>query len=648
MMGFRTLLAAMMFLGFTVPALGQDAQTDGELMKSVLAASQMADWQRATEIARDISDPVAPQVVTWFRLRAGDTDFAEIEAFLAEHHDWPGLKHMRRTAEALIDDTISAARVLAFFEVQKPQTGFGVLQYSRALRETGQLFEADFVITDAWATMALTPDEQALFLDQFSEILEPFHTARLDWLLWENKLTEAETLIPLVEDGAQTLAKARIALQRDVNGVDVMIAAIPEAFADDGGLAFDRFRWRLKKGFWDSAQELILSRGTNLGRPDYWASRRRAIARRAMRAGDNDIAYELASNHGLRSGSNYADLEWFAGFVALRKLDDPSRALTHFQNHRNAISSPISVGRAGYWIGQAHSALGNAESAQQAYRMGADYQTSFYGQLAAVAGGFGPDPRLTGSEFPPDWTTAAFLRRDSVRAATLFYFAGDEGLTRWFLTHEAESLPPAQQAALGQLALDLNLPNTALKIAKFAARSGTVLLDSYYPVTELAAFSQDVPGALAMAIARQESELTTQIKSPAGAYGLMQVMPATARQVARDLELAFSQHRLENDWEYNARLGTRYLAQMLERYSGSVLLAAAAYNAGPSRVDRWISDYGDPRKPEVNAVDWIETIPFRETRNYVMRVLESEYVYRNRINGKVQPLSLAEDLGLDQ
>ncbi len=646
MKGFRAVFAGFLLFWVSV-AQAQTAQQDGALLKSVLAAVQTQDWERAQQVAADISDPVAVTVVTWFRLRAGNGDFAKFEAFLHDHADWPGLKRMRRVAEQFIDASVSPERVLSFFASQPPQTGLGVLQYARALRAQDQGDAADAAIVAAWQGMALTGAERDMFRQIYPDLLAPHHAERLDWLLWEGKLNEARSMLDLVEDGMQTLAKARIGLQSDARGVDILIAAVPDAFADDGGLAYDRFQWRIKKGLWDSAQELILSRSSNMGRPEYWANRRRTFARRAMRLGDLDAAYELASHHGLTEGSDYADLEWFAGFVALRKQNDPARALPHFLNHRNAVRSPISLGRAGYWIGQTYAALNDAEASATAYRLGADFQTSFYGQLAAVAGGFEADPRLVGSAFPPDWTTAHFLRHDSVRAGTLFYFAGDSGLARWYLTHEAGMLSASDQAALGQLALDLDLPHIALKIAKIAAQDGTVLPDSYYPVTRLATLAEAVEPALAMAIARQESELNPSVRSPVGALGLMQVMPATARRVAKTLDIAYSQHRLANDWAYNAQIGTAYLAQMLERYNGSVLLAAAAYNAGPNRVDRWMTDYGDPRKPDVNAVDWIETIPFRETRNYVMRVLESQYVYRNRISGEIQPLSLAADLGLD-
>lgn len=217
-------------------------------------------------------------------------------------------------------------------------------------------------------------------------------------------------------------------------------------------------------------------------------------------------------------------------------------------------------------------------------------------------------------------------------------------LTRRFLTHASESLGVRERAALGQLALDLGSPNAALKIGKAAATNGDVLPIAYYPITDLADFKSPVPAELALAIARQESEFNPDAQSSVGALGLMQVMPATAKTVARELGISYSSKSLGGDWEYNARIGTAYLADMLERYDGSALLAAAAYNAGPNRADRWIRYYGDPRSAKVDAVDWIETIPFRETRNYVMRVNEALFVYRARLSGVTPALMLEREL----
>ncbi|MEM9852754.1 MAG: lytic transglycosylase domain-containing protein, partial [Pseudomonadota bacterium] len=258
--------------------------------------------------------------------------------------------------------------------------------------------------------------------------------------------------------------------------------------------------------------------------------------------------------------------------------------------------------------------------------------------------GADPDPRLTGAGTGADWRSADFARHPVVRAGVLFHQADEQNLMRWFFSHMAETLSESETAGLATLALELDRPFVALGVAKEAAKRGFVLPDSYFPVTELATYSADVDPELAMSIARRESELNPEAISPAGARGLMQVMPGTARQVADEIGMEYSKNRLTTDWRYNATLGTAYLGGLLELYDGSYLLAFVAYNAGPLRADQWITRFGDPRDSLVDQVDWIEHIPFRETRNYVMRVMESLHVYRARLRGVSEPIRLSQDL----
>ena len=638
----KYILLALLWLA--APAWAQSPQEDGAQFASAIEAVTVSDWALARQRAARVSDPIALEIIDWYALRAGEGRFNAYESFLTTNADWPGLAKIARQGEAAMPETLSSARVLAYFAARKPQTGIGVLRYARALPRA----EGRAVVAEAWRNMELTEEERTQFLQNYRRVLADEHSARLDQLLWSGKRDAARAMLPLVNAGERALAKARIALQERANGVDTLISAIPRRLAASPGLAYDRFKWRLAKGYTDSAIELLLQRSqsaASLGQPAKWASQRRRLARVAMREGNLDTAYRLASQHYLTSGSNYADLEWLAGYISLRKQNQPRRALQHFQSFRAAIASPISRGRAGYWLGEAYMALNDGAKARDAYGTAAAYQTSFYGQLAASRIGLPPDGALSGAEFPPDWTRAPFLGSDPVRAGVLFYFAGEPGRARMFLTHAAASLPARDRAAMAQLMLDLDQPHIALRVAKQAALRGTILPTPYYPLHGLATMQRNpVPPELALAIARQESEMNERARSPVGALGLMQVMPATAERVAQGLDIGFSEARLLSDWEYNARIGTTYLAQMLERFDGSVLLAAAAYNAGPSRANRWIRDNGDPRLESVDAIEWIENIPFRETRNYVMRVLEAQYVYRARLSGAVGPLTLATEL----
>jgi len=409
--------------------------------------------------------------------------------------------------------------------------------------------------------------------------------------------------------------------------------------------AFDR-HWSRRD--YDEAERLldqITGRADNLGDPERWADQRRRLARRAAREGRPKVAYRLAAEHHLTeaAGYDYSDLEWIAGWVALRRLNDPARALTHFDRFLPTVTTPISLGRGHYWRGRALAALGRVDDANDAYAAGALHQTSFYGQLAAAEIGAPGDPSLASGDLP-DWRLTPALRTDDVRLALVLEYAGEEGLAFQTFDHLGETLPGGAIGALGALALEIGRPNYAVRMSKSAARRGIVMPPSYYPVHDLGGYVTKIEPALALSLARQETELNPKAISPAGARGLMQLMPATAQKVSDWISEPYDKDRLTEDWRYNARLGQTYLARRIQQFGGSYVMAAAAYNAGASRVEAWSLANGDPRNPRVDIVDWIESIPFDETRNYVQRVMEGIYIYRARLSGQAGPMTIRQDL----
>lgn len=643
----RICLAVIFGLALAPVSFAQDEEVNGDLLSAAILAIGAEDWVLAENYGSQISDRVGADIVTWYRLRAGEGEWPEYQTFLARHQNWPGLKRLRRKGEAVIPKGEAPAMIRAYFTSQLPQTGLGSLKLAQALLDQGRTGDARAEIIRAWRELDLTGEEENLIQDKFNGIVSRHHTERLDMLLWKRKPRAAARMIELVGRSEQKLATTRIALQRSSKNLDELIEALSPSQLEDAGLAFDRFQWRVKNDRWNEAEELLISRTNSaeeLGKPEKWSERRRVFARRAMRVGEYEKAYLLASNHQMTKGPNFADLEWLSGYLSLRFLDEPARALKHFNTFTQSVRTPISFGRAGYWRGRAYEALGDLDAAQLAYAEGARFQTSFYGQLAAEKIGLGPDQSLTGRDQSADWRDAEFAQDEVVRAAMLLHFADQAGRVRQFMTHLAEEMTREEASQLADLALELDRPTVALAIAKEVAKRGIVLARPYFPITDLASYSADVEGAVAMAIARRESELNAGAVSPAGARGLMQLMPATARQVAEQLGIEYSKSRLTNDWRYNATLGTAYLAGLLEDYRGSYVLSFAAYNAGPHRADAWLERYGDPRSDAVDPVDWIELIPFRETRNYVMRVIESLHVYRARMRGEAETVSLTADL----
>lgn len=632
-------------LWLTPPA---SAQSDTPIGRA-LAAMKAGDWNEARRLSRQ-DGPIGRDIIEWHRLRAGFGSADDTIAFLDRRPDWPGLARLRRKSEPAFAFAPSAT-TLAFFDENPPQTAEGKLIHARALARNGQTGEADATLVLAWRTMPMGSTVQKDFLDNHRDLLRPHHAARLQRLLWDNHLVSARRMVPLVSEDQQKLAEARIALTDLAPGVDARIAAIPESLLDDPGLAFDRFVWRDRKGLDDSAIELLLDRSVGaewLGIPGKWGDRRRNLARQQMRAGNPNIAYEIAARNFMSAedGYAYADLEWIAGFLALTQLDDLTTALRHFERFDAAIASPISKGRAGYWIGRAHEALGNYEAARAAYAKGAEHQTSFYGLLAAERAGLPFDQSLVGATPPPDWRTAPFTQSSVWQAGLLLISAGDAELAERFITHLAESLDKDEAAQMGEAALSMNRPHLAVMIGKRVAQRGIVIPRAYYAVHPVSQMRLPMAPEMTLAIARRESEFDPRVVSGAGARGLMQVMPGTGRDVARNLGVS-STHttaRLTSEWRYNAQLGATYLADLAGQFGGNVVLMSAGYNAGPSRPNRWMKIYGDPRQSSVDIIQWIEYIPFPETRNYVMRVTESLPIYRARFGLEPHPISFTEEL----
>lgn len=637
------MLVGLLFL-LAVPVMAERPRPLGWAIE----AANRGNWDVAAQIAAK-DGAVATDVIEWMRLRAGRGTYNDVISFLERRKNWPGEPLLRRRSEAAVIQQ-SDSRILSFFEERPPGTPKGVLAHAAALTRAGQSGEAQANIVVAWRSMKMSDTEHALFLAEHSSFLKAHHTARLDRMLWEGSGADARRMLDLVDASHVALAKARLGLKNQVKNVDALIAAVPKPLADHPGLARDRLGWRIRKGRWDDAKDLIMSQSRSedtLQFPEYWSRQRRSLARDEMRDGDPVKAYQIASRHFLVEGSDYSDLEWLSGYLALRYLKDPELALVHFQNHAASVLSPISLGRAGYWIGRAWDVLQDTEKAQMAYATGAQFQTSFYGLLAAERAGL--DFNISfGSQTPSaDWRATDLVKNDVFQAGLLLHASDQLSLGERFWTHLAESLNEDNARLLGQAAIDIGEPHTAVMIGKRVAQRGLTLPVPYYALHPLKDAKLPISTEMALAIARRESEFDPSVQSGVGARGLMQIMPRTGQEIAS--RLGVSDHttdRLIDDPDYNARLGTAYLSQLAGRFQGNVILMSAAYNAGPSRPERWIRTYGDPRRErrDFDVVDWIEHIPFRETRNYVMRVTESLPVYRARLGKDPLPIPFSKEL----
>lgn len=615
-------------------------------MSDALQAARGGDWTQAQRLSLRLPTEQR-DVVAWSSLRAGKGEWSYYRDFLNRNPDWPGLTLLRRAGEGSIPDNAQHRDVIEYFAAQPPQTGTGSLRLAAALRATGRTAEAKEEVVRAWKTMPMSDNEAAAFLRLHWSDVTPHNVERLDRLLWDGRTSAARRMFDLVPDGWQRLAEARIALRTATPGVDAFIERVPTELAEHPGLAYERFEWRARKGRFESAAEVLAARSVSaeaLGEPEIWANRRRGIVRDFMRDDKNRAAYEMASRHFLTEGRHFADLEWLAGFLALRKLNDPEAALGHFRKFRTAVFTPISLGRAGYWEGRALEALGRSEDAKAAYEFAAEYQTAFYGQLAAERAGLPTDPAVVGTESYPSWTSTPYAGSSVFIAGDALMREGERDLAERFFRHLAERLTAEEVGSLAQYALDNNEPHIALRLAKFAASRGEILHRPYHPVASLGD-GLPVNRALALAVARRESEFDPAVVSPAGARGMMQLMPGTAREMARVLGEPYNLGRLLTDPAQNARFGSAYLERLIDEFGENLTLVAIGYNAGPGRARSWPERFGDPRgMSEDEIVDWIEHIPFRETRSYVMRVAESRGIYGMRLAGQPSQWSVVARL----
>ena len=613
-------------------------------LRTALAAAGAEDWAAATAAAEG---QVSDDIVEWLRLRSGEGQLGEYEAFLQRRPDWPGLGLLREKGEAAVARSTSAERVLAWFNGGQPETVEGSFALIRAYTALGQTDAARTEAVRAWLALSFTAEQEAALLEAYPKALAQVNETRLDRLLWDGEATEAARMLPRVGADWRKLAEARIALREESPGVDAKLKAVPAALSNNPGLAYERFIWRMRKDRYEEAATLIVdssSSAETLGRPEDWAERRALLARRLLRDGDPRMAYRVAASHHLAGGSDYADLEFIAGFVALRHLGDAQAGLDHFRRLTAAVSTPISLARGAYWEGRALDQLGQTDAARAAFARAAQNHTAYYGLLAAERQGMPLDPEILGRQQYPDWQTASFADSSVLQAAILLQQAGDRALAKRFLLHLAEGLNAQELGQLGDMALSLDEPHFAVLIGKQAAERGIILPRVYYPVTDLVPDGLAVSRALALSIARRESEFDPGVVSPAGARGLMQVMPETARMMATKLGKSFDRARLTSDPAYNAALGSEYLKQLLEEFGPSIALIASGYNAGPGRPRAWVEQLGDPRRDDVDVVDWVEMIPFSETRTYVMRVAESVVIYRAKLKGEAGPIDLTGEL----
>ena len=616
---------------------GELSDSDLDLYRAAFRYAQQEKWEEAVSRALEPRERLPGKVIRWMDLarpKSGNS-FADISAFVRANPGWPNQTGLLRQAEETMPAEMAASEVVAWFSAHAPVSALGVGRYADALTARGEAGKAAALVRKFWLEANfVSADDETAFRRRFAAVLtQKDHLGRLDRALWEHHTAAAQRLLGLVDAGHRAVAEARIALAGDERGLEAALQRVPEELQNDPGLAYERLRWRRHKDNDAGALDVLNHPPAELGRPALWWTERNILARRLLERHNPQAAYALVSAHGFSEGQPLAEAEFFAGWLALRHLRRPAEALAHFERMYGAVTSPMSRARGAYWRARALEAGGDRDEAEEWYAKAAAFPTMFYGQLAAAALG---NERLT---LPPEPTVSAeeaakFERREMVRVVRFLHEidprdnADRVGLFLRRMIRDASSAD--EWVLLARLATEMRQPEEAIFAAKQAFQNGVTLIATGYPTIPLHRNSS-IENGLALSLIRQESTFNTNIVSSAGARGLMQLMPATARLVAKKLGVRPDDDRLTEDPDYNILLGTTYIRQMVDAYGGSYLLAIAAYNAGSGRVDSWLAKYGDPRQPGMDPLDWMEAIPIAETRNYVQRVLEALQIYRLRL-----------------
>ncbi|MBV8472635.1 MAG: lytic transglycosylase domain-containing protein, partial [Hyphomicrobiales bacterium] len=517
------------------------------------------------------------------------------------------------------------------------------------LTTAGQTDAARSLVRELWTSGALNGAEEDVVLERHAGDLRPEdHIARLDRLLWDGQAAPARRALPRVPEEWRLLGEARLALAAGQSGADEIAARVPKALQDNPGLRLDLIRWARRQHRLEQAAALIRNPPGDLGRPAAWSAERDTLLRQLLDDGKSDLAYDLATQRGFReSDAESADLEFVSGWIALRRLAHPEVAYGHFVRLHSSVKLPVSIARGAYWSGLAAEARGAADDAHRWFTAAAEQGVTYYGQLAAARLGTAPAPTF------PDLPQAgadernSFEQQEFVRATRQLMEIGAAEFARPFLFRlDANAPTPAGHGLVATLADKAGCLDVALAAAK-RANPGVPSLALGFPMIRVETAGSATP-PLVLAIIRQESGFDPAAVSRADARGLMQLQPATAKTVAHAIAAPFSAERLLTDPDYNISLGAAYLGRLLDTFNDSLVLAIAAYNAGPARVKQWVATYGDPRDSSVDVVDWIEELPFSETRNYVQRVLENLQVYRLRGGDKARAFTLAHDLSLNR
>ena len=612
---------------------------DFNLAKKAISEMKKSKWSAALKTSKKAKDKSVYNFIQWRHLltKGNQASYYDYKSFIDKNEDYPRIGRIKYLAEhKLTTDKVSPKKIIDTYASSEPLSGFGKLILGESFILNGNKVLGIKFIKDGWITAELTKSELRFYRKKFKKYLNADdYIKRADYLAWNNKYWDLKRLLRYLPKDYELLYNARQLLMSKSYGVDTAISKVPNKFKNDAGLNYDRLKWRRKRGRVDSSVEILLKvKNTKdyLVRPDKWWVEREIISRSLIYKKKYELAYKISSNHSMTEGPEFAAAEWMSGWIALSFLNDPLLAKDHFENFYNNVGYPISVARGSYWLGRVYKELGDKELSNKWFKEASNYLTTYYGQLAFME--LNPNSNF---ELSKDLQVKKeyrdyFFKKEIIKVIYLLDELDEDKYAKHMLRHLAnDDVNNGSEILAAELATNIERFDFAIQISKIASYEKRFHNKYNYPIISTPKYinGRKIPeSAFILSIIRQESEFDLSANSHAGAKGLMQLMPYTAKLVAKQAKLPYVKSRLTSDPEYNINLGSHYIAGLILNYDGAYPFAIAAYNAGPNRVKYWKKINKDPQKKQINYIDWIELIKFKETRNYVQRVLENYNVYR--------------------
>ena len=627
------------------------SKKDFSYAKQAISLMEKRKWNEAEKTAKKARDKSIYNFIKWRHLlTTGNTQtFYDYKQFIESNKDYPRMGRIKYLSEhKLSTQNISPKNILKWFNGEEPLSGYGKLILGESLINLGDIDKGINYIKNGWITADLTRSELKFFRKKYKKYLDAKdYIKRADYLAWENKYWDLKRMLRYLPKDYQLLYTARQLLMSRSYGVDTAISKVPIKMKNDPGLNYDRLKWRRKRGRVDSSLEILMNiKNTKeyMVRPDKWWKERSIIARSLIYKKRYEAAYKIASSHALIEGPEFAEAEWMSGWIAFSFLKDPVLAKSHFLKFYENVGYPISLSRGAYWLGKTFEKLGEKEEAFKWYYEGSMFLTTYYGQLSHMK--IYPNEKIQLNELMEIDKNVAenFYKKKLVKLVYLLDELNKDKYTKHILRYLAnEDVLNGSEILAAKLATDILRFDFAIQVSKLASYQKRFHNKYNYPIISVPGYinGRKIPEqALILSIIRQESEFDTSANSSAGAKGLMQLMPYTAKTVSKQAKLSYSKSKLTKDPNYNVKLGSHYIAGLILEYEGAYPFAIAAYNAGPKRVKYWKKINKNPQKGQVDYVDWIELIKFKETRNYVQRVLENYNVYRYILEQK--PIKLKD------